>query len=85
MRPIHFFSETSWTYAQSVLKKNKSHGDALRRASTRWTGSDYRRGEREDAYYHLCFGRIDPIDSEFQHIAIEVFGPILRAQVDIEL
>ena len=60
------------------LEKNRSHEDALRHAYNIWTGTDYRRGECEDAHYQLCFGKFDPFDYEFQSIAVEVFEPLLE-------
>ncbi|MBW2330485.1 MAG: exodeoxyribonuclease V subunit gamma [Deltaproteobacteria bacterium] len=70
IRPVHFFPKSSWEYAQMVLERNKSEEEALLKARTTWAGSDYHRGECEDAYYQLCFGNTDPLDSEFQQIGI---------------
>ncbi len=83
LMPVHFFPQSSWEYAQMLLEKNKSEDDALRHASNAWLGSDYNRGECEDAYYQLCFGDTNPLDSQFQHMAIEVFGPFLSHQKEI--
>jgi len=46
-------------------------------ARNKWAGGDFNRGECEDDYYQLCFGNIDPLDSEFQDISEEIFFPIL--------
>ena len=83
IRPVHFFPRSSWEYAQMVLERNKSEEEALLKARTTWAGSDYHRGECEDAYYQLCFGNTDPLDSEFQQIGIDAFEPLLRHQKDI--
>jgi len=76
--PLHFFPESSFEYARMLFERNKAEEDALRSARNIWEGNNYNRGEREDPYYQLCFGNTDPLDSEFQVIAKEVFGPLLR-------
>ncbi len=84
LRPLHFFPDSSWTYAHMLLEKNKPGENALKNACSTWTGSDYSRGECEDPYYQLCFGNTDPLDSEFQRIAEEIFRPFLGHQKEIE-
>jgi len=84
MKPLHFFLETSWTYAHMLLEKNKSGEDALNSARRIWEKTDYNRGECEDPYYQLCFGNTDPFDSEFQRIAEQVFRPFLEHQAQIK-
>ena len=82
--PLHFFPETSWTYAHTMLEKNKSEEDAINSARKIWKKTDYSRGECEDPYYQLCFGNTNPLDSEFQRIAKEVFQSLLEHQIAIE-
>jgi len=81
--PLHFFPRSSWEYAQLVLDKGKPREDALEKAHSTWVGNDFTSGERDDAYYQLCFGNTDPLDSEFQDIAEEVFGPLLEHQKEM--
>jgi len=81
--PVHFFPKSSWEYAHMVLERNKSEEEALVKARTTWAGSDYHRGECEDAYYQLCFGKTDPLDSEFQQTGIDAFKPLFNSQKDI--
>ena len=78
--PLHFFSKSSWTYAQSALVKNKSPDAALREARAVWTGDEYVPGESEDPYYALCFAAAanDPLNDDFEKRSIEVFGPLLK-------
>jgi exodeoxyribonuclease V gamma subunit len=83
MKPLHFFPETSWTYAHTLLEKHKSEEDALNSARRIWEKTDYNRGECEDPYYQLCFGNTDPLDSEFRRIAEEIFRPFLEHQIVI--
>ena len=84
IKPIHFFSETSWEYAQVLLSKGKPHEDALNRARNTWRGNEYNRGENSDPYYELLFGNIDPLDPEFQDIAKQVFGTLIDHQAKIK-
>jgi exodeoxyribonuclease V gamma subunit len=83
MKPLHFFSDTSWMYAHMLLEKNKSEEDALNSARRIWEKTDYNRGECEDPYYQLCFGNTDPLDLEFRRIAEEVFRPFFEHQIAI--
>ena len=82
--PLRFFPRSSWDYAQLVLEKGKPREDALKKVYKTWMGSDFTSGECDDAYYELCFGNTDPLDSKFQHIAEEVFGPLLEHQKELE-
>jgi exodeoxyribonuclease V gamma subunit len=83
-RPLPFFPRSSWVYARLLLQKEKPDEEALRRASESWAGDDYRRGEREDPYYDLCFRDADPLDGEFQSLATELFGPLMAHQKEID-
>ncbi len=80
--PLRFFPESSWEYAHRVLGKGQSEEEAFRRARDQWTGSDRRRGEREDPYYRLCFSGVDPLDVTFCDIAVEVFEPLSGHEAD---
>jgi len=66
-----------------LLEKNKPGENALNGARRTWTGSEYNRGECEDPYYQLCFRNTDPLDSEFQRIAVDVFTPLIEHQKEI--
>jgi len=83
MKPLHFFPDTSWMYAHTLVEKNKSGEDALNSARRIWEKTDYNRGECEDPYYQLCFGNTDPLDSKFRRIAEEIFRPFLEHQIAI--
>ena len=78
VKPLHFFPRTSFAFAEAMEK----HGDeekALAAAYRSWE-SDYGMPEGDDPYFHLCFGRIDPLDEEFRDWAVEIFGPILKCE-----
>jgi exodeoxyribonuclease V gamma subunit len=82
-KPLHFFPKSSWDYSSMLLEKDKPQGDALQTARNTWTGNEYARGECEDAYYQLCFRNMDPLDSEFEKMARDVFKPLLEHQKEI--
>jgi exodeoxyribonuclease V gamma subunit len=78
--PIHFFPNTSYKYAEQILRRSLPESTALSRAARIWAGSEsntYARGESKDPYYDLCFRQSDPIDADFQIYAVKVFQPLL--------
>jgi len=83
VRPLHFFPDSSWTYAHMILERDKTGENALSSARKTWTGTEYNRGECEDPFYQLCFRNTDPLDSEFRRIAEEVFKPLIEHQREI--
>ncbi|UCE06115.1 MAG: exodeoxyribonuclease V subunit gamma, partial [bacterium] len=85
VKPLHFFPESSWEYAQRMLEKNKSSDEALRIARNKWLGSEFSWGESADLYYQQCFGKYDPIDEQFEDLALTVFKPFLENQVKVKV
>ena len=90
-KPLHFFPESSWEYALHMNSESGTEdGRALERARQKWSGSEYVRGEREDAYYQLCFrdsdllDPMDPLGADFQAMAEDVYGPLLRHRSELE-
>jgi exodeoxyribonuclease V gamma subunit len=83
IKPIHFFPKSSWVFVQETLEKKRSPQEALLKTHKTWQGSEYNRGECEDAYYQLCFRNTNPMDSEFQRISKKIFGPLLMHQSEI--
>ncbi|MBN2125680.1 MAG: exodeoxyribonuclease V subunit gamma, partial [Deltaproteobacteria bacterium] len=78
VRPLPFFPEVSWVYAEETLAGNRTPERAIERARAVWNGSEYSRGQREDPYWDLCFRAVDPLDEEFRELAEWVFGPFLE-------
>lgn len=78
-KPIHFFPNSSWIYA-SYLLKNKPRDYCINKASDKWLGGTMIRGEAEDPYNSLCFSTNNPLDSDFEQISEQIFGPLLRHQ-----
>ena len=75
-RPLRFFPESSWIYAQERLSKKSASDASLKSARKVWEGG-WNRGESQDLSYHFCFGEGDPLNLEFEEIALEVFEPLL--------
>lgn len=80
-RPLKFFPEASYLYANQMIHKHQNHETAFIRAKTRYEGSAYQTGESDDFYYQLCFSSVappneTPIDDEFADLSMRVFQPI---------
>jgi exodeoxyribonuclease V gamma subunit len=76
--PLHFFPEISWPYAKACFANKDLREGALEKARSTWEEDRTDEGELKDLYYRLCFAKEDPIDSAFEDIAVEVFGPLLK-------
>jgi exodeoxyribonuclease V gamma subunit len=87
-RPLPFFTESSWAYAGDRLAKGKAPALSLETARKTWQGSGWDkggRGECEDPYYERCFRSRDPLDSAFEDLAVEVFGPLLESLSEVSM
>ena len=76
-RPLAFFPETSLTYASRRLK-GKNHQQALAMARAAWFGSERFRGEGQDEYFNICYGREDPFNEDFCETALKIWQPFLE-------
>jgi len=85
-KPCKFFPDSSWAYAQAVLIKGKSKERGTEEARKIWESSDFgeRPGECEEPYFNLCFRNLDPLDTEFEGIAEEIFAPLIAHQKDLQ-
>ena len=79
--PLPFFPRSSFAYAIGPGRGDKTPEDL---ASEAWEGNEdqeFQRGEKEDAYYNLCFrNHPDPLGPDFQTIAEQIVSPILGHQ-----
>jgi exodeoxyribonuclease V gamma subunit len=80
VRPLHFFPESAWRYAQRLVEKNQSAEDALKQAQKTWQNNDHGWSESADEYYQLCFRDSEPLNDEFQKLALAVFQPFIEHQ-----
>jgi exodeoxyribonuclease V gamma subunit len=86
--PLHFFPNSSYEYAEQLLRKSAPESTALSRAARIWVGNDfskYNRGESNDPYYSLCFRHSSPLDTDFQINAVKIFKPLLDKSRDIQI
>ena len=82
-KPLRFFPESSLQFVRRLHDKDAHPDKALAEARNTWAGGEWRRGEREDPYYDLCFRDTDPLDDEFMEIAEAVFGPMTAFQKEL--
>lgn len=81
-RLLHFFPKSALAYVEALRKdQNQDVDKALRGARRQWEGDDFERvtPERENIYYQLAFRDTDPLDAEFEAVAVAVFVPIFEA------
>ncbi|MEZ4526073.1 MAG: exodeoxyribonuclease V subunit gamma [Desulfobacterales bacterium] len=78
--PIKFFPNSALVYAE-ILAKEKSVREALSQARKTWCGGYYP-GEADNSYFRQCFCHCDSpekaLDNDFQNLAADVFGPLLK-------
>jgi exodeoxyribonuclease V gamma subunit len=78
-QPVPLFPEASFAYAER-LQKGQGEERARSAARTIWDGSDFSKKtpEGQDPYHRLAFRGLDPLDTEFERLAREVFLPMLE-------
>jgi exodeoxyribonuclease V gamma subunit len=89
--PLPFFPRSSYAFAERAVHPTKG-SSPLEKAQKAWGDSplphddEFGLGpEREDDYFDLAFRNVkDPLGSEFQTIAIAIFGPALRVMTKEE-
>ncbi len=75
-KPIPFFPQASWAYAEA---RSKGLDSAEEKAREKWDGSDFARGEIEDPYFSRCFSGYNPLGGlEFREMALKIIGPALK-------
>jgi exodeoxyribonuclease V gamma subunit len=83
--PLPFFPESSFEYVRQIQLKNQTKKAGLNFAQTKWIGSDFVRGESEDPYFELCFGKTNPLNEIFLTTANKIFSPLLLHRKEIIL
>jgi len=78
IRNIKFFPETSQEYSKKALDDKKSK-NAINDAQKKWYGSEWHKGEASDPYVKRIYDDEEPLDKEFQDLALRVWGPILAS------
>ncbi len=69
-RPLKFFPRSSFAFA---AKGEISH------ARTAWCGDHF--PENHNPYYAICFADSNPLDDEFEEVALAILEPLLAHQV----
>jgi len=76
---VHFFPESSMTFADLIQNKGKSFDEALLKASAVWAGNQFSgRGESSDPYFDLCFKEKNPLNDLFIENSLAVFEPVFK-------
>ncbi|MEW6365737.1 MAG: exodeoxyribonuclease V subunit gamma [Acidobacteriota bacterium] len=78
--PLPFFVKSSYAYVEARWNGK----DALAEARKRWDAPGYSRGERqgecENPYYLLTYRDTDPLDAEFESVAVKILWPLFEHQ-----
>jgi exodeoxyribonuclease V gamma subunit len=90
--PLPFFPRSSLIYAEHMLGLKKGHLSPLEQAQRKWGDCpmpwEPDKGEPpecEDDYFDLAFRHVlEPLDEEFQQIAMQVLAPALEVMEEIE-
>ncbi len=81
-RPLPFFINSAYGYAQTLHARPEAAEAALKRARQAWVATEYARGEAENRYYQAVYRGFDPLDEEFERIARELLLPMLRGAIE---
>ena len=82
--PLPFFPQSAYQFAQRRQQERKKE-DALNAARRIWKGDHQSRGEIDDPYYQLNWGKVDALDDRFTTLALGIFGPLLKHEEKLEL
>ena len=80
-RALPFFPKSAMEYAKAKLFPSPgAKTSPLHKARQVWQGSKWNgEGEKKERYFACCFPPdSDPLDAEFETLALEVFEPMLR-------
>ena len=86
IKPLHFFPESSLTFAE-LMKKDENEETAFEKALYKWQGDKddkQFRSEGDDDYYRLCLGPAEENSAleheQFQSLAQTFFEPLLACR-----
>lgn len=78
--PLPFYPATSFLYAKKIAEGKE--GAALSSAEYAWEGNQYFRGDSLDPWFEQAMRGRNPLDSQFEQIAQQVFVPMLHTVVN---
>lgn len=76
-KPLPFFPESSWVYAQKC-GGTPAPDPPARLCSTAWEDRYRKRGDAYDPAVRTAFRGVDPLGGRFAEIACAVFGPVVK-------
>jgi exodeoxyribonuclease V gamma subunit len=77
--PVPFFPESAFAYADAKANPSqKSTTQPIQKAVGKWLSAYQYKGEADDPYCAFCYDGKDPLDEEFESLAMEIFEPMLR-------
>jgi exodeoxyribonuclease V gamma subunit len=87
--PLKFFPDSSFAYAENLFKDADQSFASILKAKNKWNVEfgDFR-GESEDPYFKLCFGKInldEIFDDVFCNIAVDVLSSLLNYRKRINI
>jgi exodeoxyribonuclease V gamma subunit len=80
--PLPFFPQSAYAFAVR-RRQGKKEDDALNSARRTWEGESQSRGEADDPYYQLNWGKVGALDERFKTLAIGIFGPLLEYEEEL--
>jgi exodeoxyribonuclease V gamma subunit len=81
--PLPFFPQSACAFAER-RRQGKTREEALNAARKTWEGDRKSRGESDDPYYQLNWGKVDALGERFTALALEIFGPLFDHEEKIE-
>lgn len=86
--PLRFFPETSLAFAEALFARQRASGirwnarSPLEKARSAWEGNERAGGpgERNEPHFAQCFRDATALEVEFELLATQVFGPLLKVQ-----
>jgi exodeoxyribonuclease V gamma subunit len=81
--PLPFFPQSAYAFAQRRQQGRKEE-DALYAARKAWEADRQSRGEADDPYCQLNWGKVDALDERFTTLALNIFGPLLEHEEELE-
>jgi exodeoxyribonuclease V gamma subunit len=75
--PLHFFPRSSFAYAEAI-QGQEVPGGAMSAAEKTWKPQSRETpGESDEPYNKLAFGNGDPLDEDFEDLALAILEPLL--------
>ncbi len=79
--PLPFFVKSAWAYAEIAESEGRESG--LKAAHKVWDEPAFRNGsffgESENPYYQKIYRGIDPLDTGFENLSLEILSPLKAA------